>query len=577
MANMQGLPSLQEQAMAKHPPIPAPKGSELPYDLAQMLAKQKVLKAAIDAEAQRMLQQSQGQGGKPPTVDQSLNQKLAQLLAPPQQQAGPDLQQAALGPGMNNQGAAPPNGGAIPQPQQAPQAMAAGGLARLPSNLPQSYAGGGIIAFAGANPDGTPSDQKVPNGDEDNESYVDPYSGETIDPNAKHKFHPVDAIYEAAKRAADAIAEERRKPPLLDRIIQAQEEKERFAANPTANYSNEGREPPSVASTPASTPAPTGNRPNMAAHTAGPTDVETAAPRAAPPRDKRPSVAQGSGSAPAASTGFGLGDLSSKLLGRVNAGIGEDPATAERDITARYSAAVGDKEKALRALQLTNLQKQQEADASQLKAADPESWGRWLSRFDPHSRFLGEGVAAKTYAERDAYEGMKQKQLAGLRALQEAQATGELGDVKGRFELGDKERTAAEVRRAGYTKDATTLFDTGATNATHLEVSKNQLAQHVQAASNAIAHDDKMAAISAEKSLGDQITRTQTALLNLAMDEPTRAGYMQELKQAKAELNNMRRQFMAKFPGYTPLPDAPAPAPQNTDAVLAELARRKGK
>lgn len=139
----QGLPSLAENMLAKRPPMQPPKGSPLPFDLAQMLAKQKVLQAAVDAETQRMLTQSAG--GKPPTVEQSLNQKMAQLMNPPQQQAGPDLQTAAMGPGMNNQGAAPPNGGAAPQPQV--QAMAAGGLARLPSGLPQSYANGGIIAF----------------------------------------------------------------------------------------------------------------------------------------------------------------------------------------------------------------------------------------------------------------------------------------------------------------------------------------------------------------------------------------------------------------------------------------------
>ena len=144
----QGLPSIAENVLANRPPVQPPKGSPLPFDLAQMLAKQKVLKAAVDAETQRMLQQSAGQG-KPPTVDQSLNEKMAQLFKPPQQQAGPDLQAAAMGPGMNNQGAAPPNGGAVPQPQQPTVRAAQGGLMQVPSNLPRSYAGGGIIAFEG--------------------------------------------------------------------------------------------------------------------------------------------------------------------------------------------------------------------------------------------------------------------------------------------------------------------------------------------------------------------------------------------------------------------------------------------
>lgn len=528
MANMQGLPSLQEQAMAKHPPIPAPKGSELPYDLAQMLAKQKVLKAAIDAEAQRMLQQSQGQGGKPPTVDQSLNQKLAQLLAPPQQQAGPDLQQAALGPGMNNQGAAPPNGGAIPQPQQAPQAMAAGGLARLPSNLPQSYAGGGIIAFG--EKDG---EQLVPGGFASSAMQgVSAGTTETPDTSQNSPWEDFMAsLGPKVKEVVQAIANAGR--PVTPAVV--------------AQVAEAVGEP---ASTPASTPAPTGNRPNMAAHTAGPTDVETVAPSAAPPRDNRPSVAQGSGGAPVmAPEDVQFRDKMHKVI---TGGVDADPEAIRTARMSEYERMTGDKEKALRQLQNENIQRQQAADEAQLKAADPNSWGRWLSRFDPHSRFLGEGVAAKTYAEQDAYQAMKQKQLAGLRALQEAQATGELGDVKGRFDLGATARKEAETNKEKYTGYGTQMANTDEMAITRRQNAYDAAQMRLQAkaagatdqaiklAENAAARDPETVSLVAKLKAMEAPGYTA-----IHPDEPSAAQIYQRLHQI-----NMEKYKAFKVPGF---------------------------
>ena len=131
-------------------------------ELIDLLALQK-LQADKDAAARQMALQS---GQTPPTVAQGLEQSAMQS-------ARQEIAQKLGLPGLMNQGQNVPQAPGGQPPQGAPQApapqgpqpmqrMAQGGLARIPSNLPRNYAGGGIIAFAGANPDGTPSDQQVP-------------------------------------------------------------------------------------------------------------------------------------------------------------------------------------------------------------------------------------------------------------------------------------------------------------------------------------------------------------------------------------------------------------------------------
>jgi hypothetical protein len=123
--------------------------------LKNLFAIQSAMEAKKHADAQlaaALGQQAQNQ----PTVAEGLQQAAQQSLAP--EQASPrEVASQNMGlPGLmqGGQGQRPP---APPQAQmgqppqapqaQAPQRMAAGGLAGAQSNLPSNYAGGGIVAF----------------------------------------------------------------------------------------------------------------------------------------------------------------------------------------------------------------------------------------------------------------------------------------------------------------------------------------------------------------------------------------------------------------------------------------------
>lgn len=130
---------------------PSPKQSldartpAIPGDFIGMLADFKV-KQSREA-AMRALS---AQAGQPmPTVkDQVEGENLNSARQEIAQKLGlPGLQQAQAQPAQPRGQTPQAAPGQAPQPQGAPQAMAAGGLTKLGSNLPKSYAGGGIIAF----------------------------------------------------------------------------------------------------------------------------------------------------------------------------------------------------------------------------------------------------------------------------------------------------------------------------------------------------------------------------------------------------------------------------------------------
>jgi hypothetical protein len=432
-----------------------------------MLAKQKVLKEAIDAQTHQMLQQSAGQG-KPPTVDMSLNEKLAQLFKPPQQQAGPNLQMAAMGPGMNNQGAAPPN--------SPPPGMAAGGLATLPTKLPQSYAQGGIIAFqegkevpmyAGDAMKGISAKAK----DSKDTSEMSPFEAWIARNLGQHsggaKASEADIARARAALAGAAVETNEAGPdepttlgatavaPSPKRLAEIRIQGENGDHDAKQAYSLFAAKYPAVAEAAANFVAPSAQRApppptgpyNASTQERAPTTAPSAAPAPAFDLGARPEVSTANAA------------FQEKAQKGVEAGMGISPEQVRTDRMQEAKTEYGGLEAAMRARQAADIQKQRAADAEQLAQSDPNTWGRWLSRFDPNARSLGAGVAAKTYAEQDAYQAMKQKQLAGLRGLQDAQESGAIGDIKSRYTLGDAARKDAEGQKAGYTKDAVSLVN----------------------------------------------------------------------------------------------------------------------
>ena len=128
-------------------------------ELIDLLALQKL--QAEKANAARQLAMANNQ--QMPTVAEGLEQNAMQS-------ARSEIAQKLGLPALMNQGqnvAQAPQGAPQGQPQMPPQGptvnAAQGGLMRIPSNLPQNYAGGGIIAFAGSDDAGQPTDQQVPN------------------------------------------------------------------------------------------------------------------------------------------------------------------------------------------------------------------------------------------------------------------------------------------------------------------------------------------------------------------------------------------------------------------------------
>ena len=589
MSIMQGLPSLAENALAKRPPMPPPQGSPLPYDLAQMLAKQKVLKEAVDAQAHQMMQQAAGQG-KPPTVDMSLNEKLSQLFKPPQQQAGPDLQQAAMGPGMNNQGAAPPNspppGGGAPMPQQPPgpvQGMAAGGLASLPTNLPQSYAGGGIIAFAHGKEVDTP---EMYAGD-----AMKGVSAKAKESKDTSDMSPFESLVEklGIKGAIAAIANRHSEMTGMG------------AAQPA----------PSTPDAPGLSPEETATLQSAIAQ--GPKDSILRAPTsAAPPAPPTAPKPEGLPAAANNDSGSGSGSGSVRVSARGPVGgnapemlalppedaafrkdtrkgitdlVHTNPEQVRRDKMAEAQNAYGGMEAAMRARQAQDIQAQRDANAEQLKQNDPNTWGRWMSRFDPHSRFLGEGVAAKTYAAQDAQQEMKQKQLAGLRALQDAQESGAIGDVKSQFTLGDAARKEAEGVRKDALTNATSMVDTDQKALSTKQASLDAYQGRVQAAQIAAAARADAKAAGADNKQLQMLNKSQSdamryAELQAAAQSKTLGGMETDIPALTLKLYNKalnEDRVYQKIMGDLKIPQITAPTGSKLSPADQALVNKYGK
>jgi len=156
------------EAMAYKGQLPEQSNPNLPPDLRNLLAIQKIMREKKDASraADEKLAKLMGNPNQP-TVSDALKQQAQQEIQASQEPENPDQlaeqsqpQKMGLAALMaKNQGAAqapqaPPQAAqgmpqGMPQgaPQGAPQMMAAGGLASAKSNLPSSYQNGGIVAF----------------------------------------------------------------------------------------------------------------------------------------------------------------------------------------------------------------------------------------------------------------------------------------------------------------------------------------------------------------------------------------------------------------------------------------------
>ena len=584
-----GLSSLAENALAQRPPMQPPQGSPLPYDLAQMLAKQKVLKEAVDAQAHQMMQQSAGQG-KPP-VDTSLNEKLAQLFKPPQQQAGPDLQQAAMGPGMNNQGMAPPNSpppGA--QPPGPPQRMAAGGLASLPTHLPQSYAGGGIIAFAEGKKVEPPemyagdamkgvSAKATESKDTSDMSPVEAWIASLNKYGKGVKASPEDiartrAAIAGEAQAVDSAATPPPPPPPPSPNSAAKENKYPMTGGFKLGSNSDSIE--GLVSSALTLPAEDQkNVLNQLSKQFGADTVNNVvdavvAKRDAASNEAAPTAAAAEGAPPSAPPVAHTSSLGKrpeatntafleKLQTRLDTGMDISPNQVRADRVKEADTEYGGLERAMRARQAVDIQKQREADAEQLKQSDPNTWGRWLSRFDPNAQSFGAGVAAKTYAEQDAHQAMKQKQLAGLRGLQDAQEAGNIGDVKSRYALGDAARAGAEKDRAGFMRDATSLVNAQEAALGHKQTGWDTAQSRIEAAQQRAADNVQKQADKLSAKEAATLLHTRELAMRQATDAATKfsmdmmQGVSRPGETADTVFTNTFNRAMSTVPGFVPV------------------------
>lgn len=565
----QGLPSLAENMLAKRPPMQPPKGSPLPFDLAQMLAKQKVLKAAVDAETQRMLAQSAG--GKPPTVDQSLNQKIAQLANPPQQQAGPDLQTAAMGPGMNNQGAAPPNGGAVPQPQV--QAMAAGGLARLPSGLPQSYANGGIIAFNGEDESAVPelpqTYMPLMQGDTTSERQYKTAINERLDKEKSTK-----SSAEKAGRAANNIG-------WL---------KDLLGIAPTP--SNEGREsrrgtPPEAVVEPA---APTPEAP------AAPAAVAKGLPAAAANgsgsasmrvRTRGPSSPSAAPAAPAPAPANTVGAATDKnILSDLN--VDKDKAFDEGK--KRYQDNMGPAQQGLLSAYQQATDAQKAAIEKSMKNRDDSRWANSMIGMGAAfggARGLIDPTAAKAYAasvaaghEADTTDVSSIQKLLTGNAEQQYKAAGE---TYGAGNAGLKSAAEARKEAIGAGKDRANNADTNATNLEGHRISAKATTDAASIRAEAMA---EVAATRASAQTKDQFVAEMNSKIKIELAELAQYKGKSFLSPAdtaaKQRIETRIEALRGAMDAHDPRLTAGAGAPVSQEAALqsaaaAEKARRASK
>ena len=531
-------------------------------ELIDLLALQK-LQADKDAAARQMALQS---GQTPPTVAQGLEQSAMQS-------SRQEIAQKLGLPGLMHQGqnvpqapgGQPPQGAPqapAPQGPQPMQAMAQGGLARIPSNLPRNYAGGGIIAFNG-----------------EDESYIDPLSGETINPKAEHSLHPVDALYEAAKRAADAAAEDRKKGPLLDRIMQAQQaagEQAQAAPDVTTQLAAElAKRPPAPSAmdkyqatpAPAPTPTPTPTPAPVAAAPAANQGLG-ALPAAKPPTAPRPYTPLQTAPAEQIAHTPAYQELERATLGRQIEGMAREPEAIRTQEDARRQEAVGPGQEAQQAARqegLAALKAKQDAlvasrqegktifgmNAAALRdiaAGDPHAgayWGRGVAQagMDRTSKFRGEDVAFQ-----EKVNGLQQ-------AMADAKASNDLG----RHNAAQDALQKAVVEREAYTKDATQSLSTAESALGRKQSAADQAAARVQAAQ---IHANEMAQRQSEQKSGkaqQEYARTHDIAMKQATDAASKfsadltAGAMRPGETADSVFYSTYNRAMATVPDFKPI------------------------
>lgn len=536
-------------------------------ELIDLLALQK-LQADKAAAARQMAMQS---GQEPPTVAQGLEQSAMQS-------SRQEIAQKLGLPGLMNQGQNVPQAQGS-QPQGAPQApqaqgpqpmqrMAAGGLARLPSNLPQNYAGGGIIAFAG--PDGS----AVPMYGGAAMKGVSAGATETPDTSQNSMWENwMEALGPKAKAMVQYIANAGQPitPEVVAQVQQATGE--------------------------ALTPAPRGNLPNMAAHTAGPTDTETVAP-VPPPKVPAPrvpaaipaQVAPALGVAAPAAEG-----LPAALEKQLIAGLGADRLSAEKigreGLQQRSEAMLGADQAALRTARQQDYETAKAAQMARDTASAPSIWDR-MSTLGKHAGYGQWGQAAGDQRAMElAHEVQKAEGAKGLLGLKQASDAMALADKTKLFGEMETKGTAAGAAAAAEKKDAMDqarqLQATRETNVMHVDTTKMNNATQLAVAEKRYESLLEAASIRATAGAKDQLTANINAQIKIVGQELAEFKGKTVLTPAEkerhaaiiAKMESLQAALQAHDPRTVPPAGAAAPATGlPTQAALdAEFARRQGK